>query len=105
MAAKNQTFKLRISELDKQRLKERADAAGVSSSAFLINAISENPIVIPGDPKAAYELRRAGALMKSRYPSLAKWTMEEKRQYWAALNELLSIARKIEGNKDVGESD
>ena len=48
------------------------------------------------DRQMVGELRRLGALLKHRYPQAAHWTTEEKRRYWAAHEQLMALAVRLE---------
>lgn len=104
------TLKFRLSKAEHAEIKVRAKAANMPISAYLRFCALQQPgqILVASNPvsaidsQAAFEIRRIGALIKSRYPKDDKsWTNEEKRQYWIAMNELLTISRMLSGEKDV----
>lgn len=104
------TLKFRLSKSEHAEIKVRAKASNIPVSAYLRLCALKQPgqtlvtshTVSAVDSQAAFEIRRVGALIKSRYPKDDKsWTNDEKRQYWLAMNELLAISRTLEGNKDV----
>lgn len=106
----DKTLKFRLSASEFEEIKLLSKAAGKPISAYLrLCALNKNfhssipsRVVSTVDSQAAFEIRKIGALIKSRYPKDDKsWTNEEKRQYWMALNELLAISRTLEGDKDV----
>lgn len=105
----DKTIKFRLSKDELEELKLRAKNAMMPVSEYIRTSALHNS-VIKTIPKAAspnlnpasFELRKIGAMMKSLYPKESNWTNEEKRKYWASMKELLSLARKIEGEVDAG---
>uniref|UniRef100_E6PP72 Mobilization protein MobB n=1 Tax=mine drainage metagenome TaxID=410659 RepID=E6PP72_9ZZZZ len=81
---------------DYQAVVHKAQACGLTLSAFIRRATMGRRITTLTDQTAIAELRRLGGLLKHLYPKQAHWTAQEKKRYWAGYEQLLEVAKAIE---------
>ena len=79
-----------------QDVKQKAKAAGLPVAEFVRRAIDGRRTASMVDRQMVGELRRLGALLKHRYPKDSNWSLEEKREYWAQMEHINSLAGELE---------
>lgn len=78
------------------RIQENAQAAGLPMSEFIRRALDGRRMSCVVDRHMVGELRRLGAMLKHRYPKDSNWSLEEKREYWAAMERIMELASELE---------
>ncbi|MGA7178005.1 MAG: hypothetical protein WBX11_00260 [Thiobacillaceae bacterium] len=96
-------IEFRCSEMERQTISDKANAAALTLSEFVRRAALGRKILPITDREMVGELCRLGAMLKHFYPRNANWTTEEKRRYWAGHEQLMTLARSIE-NRIKGEA-
>ena len=94
--ATQKRVEIRWARDDYQAVVHKAQACGLTLSAFVRRATMGRRITTLTDQTAIAELRRVGGLLKHLYPKQAHWTEQEKKRYWAGYEQLLEIAKAIE---------
>jgi hypothetical protein len=94
--AKKMRIEFRCDEKEYQVIVNKALMAGLTLSEFIRRVILGRVIKSVVDRKAVGELRRLGGMLKHLYPKALHWTLEEKRRYWAAHEQLVALAVAIE---------
>ncbi|MBP7780499.1 MAG: ribbon-helix-helix protein, CopG family [Burkholderiaceae bacterium] len=99
-------LKLRVSLDEAERFNARAAALGVSVSQLIRDTALHGAVFVTIDrAQAGYEFRRLGAMLKHLYPARdIRWTTEDRKKWWAMINELRERADMLEsiasGGKD-----
>ncbi len=93
---KNRLVRIRCSEAEDQAIRDKAISAGLTTSEFIRQAALGRVIKSVVDREAVGELRRLGAMLKYFYPKTVTWTLEEKRRYWVAYEQLIALAVALE---------
>jgi hypothetical protein len=99
-------LKLRVSRDEVERFNERAAALGVSVSQLIRDSALHGAVYVTLEKaQAGYEFRRLGAMFKHLYPARdIRWTAEDRKKWWALINELRERADTLEsiasGGKD-----
>lgn len=78
------------------RIQEKAEAAGLPMSEFIRRVLDGRRMSCVVDRRMVGELHRLGAMLKHRYPKDSNWLLEEKRQYWAAMEWIMELANQLE---------
>lgn len=79
-----------------QLVREKAEAAGLTVSEFMRRAALGRRMACVVDVRMVGELRRLGAMLKHRYPKDSNWSLEEKREYWVAMERIMALADKLD---------
>lgn len=99
-------LKLRVSRDEVERFNARAAALGVSVSQLIRDTALHGAVFVTIDKaQAGYEFRRLGAMLKHLYPARdIRWTADDRKKWWALINELRERADTLEstaaGGKD-----
>lgn len=99
-------LKLRVSRDEAERFSERAASLGVSVSQMIRDTVLHGAVYVTLEKsQAGYELRRLGAMLKHLYPARdIRWTVEDRKKWWALIHELRERADTLEtiasGGKD-----
>jgi hypothetical protein len=88
-------LKVRCTHDEYELVKHRAMQADLNVSDYLRHAAFHQKIIAQDAYVVLGELRRIGALIKHCYPSVQKWSVEEKRRYWKTREQLLKYADQI----------
>lgn len=110
---RNTFLKIRVSPDEAKCFNARAVALGVSVSQLIRDTALHGAVRVSIEKsQAGYEFRRLGATLKHLYPaSDIRWTDEDRKKWWALINELRERADRFEstvsGGKDnaVGTGD
>ena len=89
-------IKVYVDEAGYQRIAGNAAKANRFLSDYLRRIALGHRVRSVVDLQMVGELRRLGALLKHRYPQASYWTPEEKRRYWAAQEQLMALAVRLE---------
>lgn len=89
-------IEFRCNENERQAITDKAMMAELTLSEFIRRATLGRVIKSVVDREAIGELRRLGAMLKHLYPKTTQWTLEEKRRYWTAHEQLMALAQTIE---------
>lgn len=91
-------LKLRVSTDEVAHFNKRATALGVSVSQLIRDTALHGAVFVALEKsQAGYEFRRLGAMLKHMYPvGDVRWTDEDRRQWWALINELRERADTLE---------
>jgi len=87
---------IRCSEDEYGAIMNKALMAELTLSEFIRRAVLGRVIKSVVDREAVGELRRLGAMLKHLYPKTVTWTLEEKRRYWTAHEQLIALAVALE---------
>ena len=99
-------LKLRVSRDEVECFNQRAAALGVSVSQLIRDTALHGAVYVTIErAQAGYEFRRLGAMLKHLYPARdIRWTAEDRKKWWAMINELRERADMLEsiasGGKD-----
>jgi len=91
-------IKLRVSQDEVERFNERAAALNVSVSQLIRDTALDGAVFVTLEKsQAGYEFRRLGATLKHLYPARdIRWTGEDRKKWWALINELRERADTLE---------
>ena len=91
-------LKLRVSPDEVDHFNKRAAALGISVSQLIRDTALHGAIFVTLEKsQAGYEFRRLGATLKHMYPaSDIRWTGEDRKKWWALINELRERADTLE---------
>lgn len=91
-------LKLRVSPDETKQFSERAAALGVSVSQLIRDTALHGAVRVSIEKaQAGYEFRRLGAMFKHLYPAKdVRWSAEDRKKWWALINELRARADKLE---------
>ncbi|MDI1246584.1 MAG: hypothetical protein PSV24_14425 [Rhodoferax sp.] len=91
-------IKLRVSHKELERFNERAASLNVSVSQLIRDTALHGAVFVALEKsQAGYEFRRLGATLKHMYPaSDIRWTSEDRKKWWALINELRERADTLE---------
>ena len=91
-------LKLRVSRYEVERFNARAALLNVTVSQLIRDTVLHGAVFVALEKsQAGYELRRLGAMLKHIYPSGdARWTDEDRKHWWALINELRERADTLE---------
>ena len=91
-------LKLRVSHDEVERFNERAAALNVSVSQLIRDTALQGAVFVTLEKsQAGYEFRRLGAMLKHLYPARdIRWTAEDRKKWWALINELRERADTLE---------
>ena len=99
MAAERSTFlKFRVTQPESEAFTLRAEALGVTVSQLIRDSALYGAVEVSLTKAAVgYEFRRLGALLKHLYPAHDhRWTAEDRKQWWAMIQELRQKADRLE---------
>ena len=98
-------LKLRVSLDEAERFNARAAALGVSVSQLIRDTALHGAVFVTIDrAQAGYEFRRLGAMLKHLYPARdIRWTTEDRKKWWAMINELRERADTLESTASGGK--
>ncbi len=98
-------LKLRVSPDEVQRFNARAAALGVSVSQMIRDTALHGAVYVTVDrTQAGYEFRRLGAMLKHLYPAGdIRWTAEDRKKWWAVIQELRERADTLEATASGGK--
>ena len=98
-------LKLRVSRDEVERFNARAAALGVSVSQLIRDTALHGAVFVTIDKaQAGYELRRLGAMLKHLYPARdIRWTADDRKKWWALINELRERADTLESTASGGK--
>ena len=96
---------LRVSRDEVERFNERAASLGVSVSQLIRDTALHGAVYVTLEKsQAGYEFRRLGAMLKHLYPARdSRWTAEERKKWWALINELRERADTLESTASGGK--
>lgn len=104
-STKTEYVKLRVSTEEHQLIKEKARAAKLNKSKFILNAVHQQPIiVIEGLKDMAYQLRKIGTninqltILANQRQIIAlelEETKKELHQIWQSLNSLIERTKNL----------
>ncbi len=95
---RNIFLNLRITPDEADFFNQRAQDLNVSVSQRIRDTALNGPISVTVDKsQAGFEFRRTGALLKHLYPARdQRWTAEDKKQWWALVQNLRDRADTLE---------
>jgi hypothetical protein len=95
---RNIFLKLRVTPDEAELFNQRAQTLGVSVSQLIRDTALNGPVSVTVDKsQAGFEFRRTGALLKHLYPARdQRWTVDDKKQWWALVQNLRDRADKLE---------
>jgi hypothetical protein len=98
-------LKLRVSLDEAERFNVRAAALGVSVSQLIRDTTLHGAVFVTIErAQAGYEFRRLGAMLKHLYPARdSRWTAEDRKKWWALINELRERADILESTASGGK--
>ena len=98
-------LKLRVSLDEAERFNARAASLGVSVSQLIRDTALHGAVFVTIDrAQAGYEFRRLGAMLKHLYPARdIRWTAEDRKKWWALINELRERADSLEATASGGK--
>lgn len=101
---KNTEIKLRVTQREKEMINEKARAAKLNRSQYILSAISGHPVIVmEGLKDLAYQLRKIGnnlnqlttlANQKQIITLELEGTKKEIHQIWRSLNSLIDQIKK-----------
>ncbi len=89
---------IRVNDSEREAFEKKASDLGVSVSQLIRQEVLYGAVhVTVPKTQAGFEFRRTGALLKHLYPAHdQRWTAEEKKQWWALMQELREKADKLD---------
>lgn len=98
-------LKLRVSRDEVACFNARATALGVSVSQLIRDTALHGAVFVTIEKaQAGYEFRRLGAMLKHLYPARdIRWTTEDRKKWWALINELRERADTLEATTAGGK--
>jgi hypothetical protein len=98
-------LKLRVSRDEVEGFNARAAALGVSVSQLIRDTALHGAVFVTLEKaQAGYEFRRLGAMLKHLYPARdIRWTAEDRKKWWALINELRERADTLESTASGGK--
>ncbi len=98
-------LKLRVSFDEAERFNVRAAALGVTVSQLIRDTALHGAVFVTIErAQAGYEFRRLGAMLKHLYPARdGRWTAEDRKKWWALINELRERADMLESTASGGK--
>lgn len=98
-------LKLRVSRDEVERFNERAAALGVTVSQLIRDTALHGAVFVTIErAQAGYEFRRLGAMLKHLYPAKdIRWTADDRKKWWALINELRQRADTLESTASGGK--
>ena len=98
-------LKLRVSRNEVERFNERAASLGVSVSQMIRDTALHGAVYVTVEnTQAGYDFRRLGAMLKHLYPARdSRWTAEDRKKWWALINELRDRADMLESTASGGK--
>ena len=98
-------LKLRVSRNEVERFNERAASLGVSMSQMIRDTALHGAVYVTVEKtQAGYEFRRLGAMLKHLYPARdIRWTADDRKKWWALINELRERADTLEATASCGK--
>jgi uncharacterized protein (DUF1778 family) len=85
----------RCTDEEKRGIKEKAEAAGITASRFVIHAALGNPIRPVADLKVINELRRIGALLRHDHNLVEGYSRPYSAERAALMNEVRAAIERI----------
>lgn len=98
-------LKLRVSLDEAERFNSRAATLGVSVSQLIRDTALHGAVYVTLEKaQTGYEFRKLSAMLKHMYPAKdCRWTAEDRKNWWAFINELRERADKLESTASGGK--
>ena len=98
-------LKLRVSHDEAERFNQRAVVLGVTVSQLIRDTALHGAVYVTLEKsQVGYEFRRLGAMLKHLYPARDhRWTAEDRKKWWALINELRERADTLESTASGGK--
>jgi hypothetical protein len=96
--SRNTFLKFRVTQEELDLFDQKAKELGVTVSQLIREATLFGSVKVSiAKSEAGFEFRRLGALLKHLYPARdERWTSEEKKQWWALIQDLRGKADRLE---------
>lgn len=100
-------LKLRVSSHEAALFTARAGKLGVTVSQLIRDSALHGAVKVTIDKaQAGYEFRRLGAMLKHLYPAGdSRWTTNDRKRWWALVQELRTKADSLETVATGGSDD
>lgn len=91
-------LKLRVSHEESALFTARAEKLGISVSQLIRDCTLRGAVKVTIEKsQAGYDFRRLGAMLKHLYPAGdSRWTVDDRKKWWALVQELRAKADKLE---------
>ena len=98
-------LKLRVSSEEVELFNARAVMLNVTVSQLIRDTALHGAVFVALEKsQAGYEFRRLGAMLKHLYPARdSRWTAEDRKKWWALINELRERADMLESTASGGK--